>query len=68
MTEVLMVLATTQINAERTDGSISPTICARAGTGGGQLPILILRTDDKGSDNVVLSEDNRANNGKQSSR
>lgn len=43
--KIVMVLATIAPNAERTDGSISPTLLARAGTGGGQLPILILRED-----------------------
>ena len=42
---VKMVLASIAPNAERTDGSISPTIMHRAGTGGGQLPILIMREE-----------------------
>lgn len=44
--EIVMVLASIAPNAERTDGSISPTLMARAGTGGGQLPIVILRGED----------------------
>ena len=35
MLVVQMVLASIAPNAERTDGSISPTIMHRAGTGGG---------------------------------
>ena len=38
-----LVLASIAPNAEMTDGSISPTLMARAGTGGGQLPILVLK-------------------------
>ena len=34
---VQMVLASIAPNAERTDGSISPTIMHRAGTGGGAI-------------------------------
>lgn len=40
---VEMVLASIAPNAERTDGTISPTIMHRTGTGGGQLPILIMQ-------------------------
>ena len=43
---VQMVLASIAPNAERTDGSISPTIMHRAGAGGGQLPILIMREEE----------------------
>ena len=43
--KIVMVLASIAPNAERTDGSISPTIMHRAGTGGGQLPILIMREE-----------------------
>jgi len=43
---VQMVLASIAPNAERTDGTISPTIMHRAGTGGGQLPILIMREEE----------------------
>ncbi len=40
-----LVLASIAPNAEMTDGSISPTLMARAGTGG-QLPILILKYEE----------------------
>lgn len=55
-------LASSAVNAETTDGSISPCLMARAGTGGNQLPLIALanpiwmatqqggaeiRTDDK---------------------
>ena len=33
-TKIAMVLASIAVNAERTDGTISPTLMARAGTGG----------------------------------
>lgn len=46
MLVVEMVLASIAPNAERTDGTISPTLMHRAGTGGGQLPILIMREAD----------------------
>lgn len=46
--KIVMVLASIAPNAERTDGSISPTLMARAGTGGGQWPILILEDDNAG--------------------
>lgn len=32
--KILMCLASIAPNAERTDGSVSPTLMARAGTGG----------------------------------
>ena len=44
--KIVMVLASIAPNAERTDGTISPTIMHRAGTGGGQLPILIMREEE----------------------
>lgn len=37
------VLVSTSRNAEVTDGSISPTLLNRAGTGGNQLPIAVLK-------------------------
>lgn len=40
--EVVCCIASIAPNAEKTDGSISPTLMARAGTGGGQLPIIVL--------------------------
>jgi DNA (cytosine-5)-methyltransferase 1 len=40
MAVVTNVLASSAVNAERTDGSISPSLMARAGTGGNQLPII----------------------------
>lgn len=48
--KILMVLASIAPNAERTDGNVSPTLMARAGTGGGQLPILILETHEYDGD------------------
>lgn len=62
---VELVMASIAPNAERTDGTTSPTLMARAGTGGGQLPILIL-TDRNDSDE--LSENNGSANGEQPSR
>ena len=45
--KIVLVLASIATNAERTDGTISPTLMHRAGTGGGgQLPILIMREED----------------------
>lgn len=45
---VCYVLASSCVNAEITDGSVSPTLMARAGTGGNQLPLLCL--NDYGGD------------------
>lgn len=42
-TAIVCVLASTCKNAEITDGTISPTLMARAGTGGNQLPIALIR-------------------------
>lgn len=39
------VLATSCYDAPITDGSVSPTLCARAGTGGNQLPLMVLEKD-----------------------
>lgn len=39
------VLASSCRNAEVTDGRISPTIMARAGTGGNQLPMVAYRIE-----------------------
>ena len=50
ITTIELVLASIAPNAEMTDGTISPTLMARAGTGGGQLPILILRIEDENED------------------
>ena len=36
------VMATSCWNAPFTDGQISPALCARAGTGGNQLPLVVL--------------------------
>ena len=46
-----LVLASIAPNAEMTDGSISPTLMARAGTGGGQLPILVLKYEERDDSN-----------------
>lgn len=43
------VLASSCRNAEVTDGRISPTIMARAGTGGNQLPMVAYRIEKNGS-------------------
>lgn len=40
------VMATSHWNAPFTDGDISPTICARAGTGSNQLPLITLKRTD----------------------
>ena len=40
------VIASTCVNAEHTDGGVSPTICARAGIGGNQLPLIVLKKID----------------------
>ena len=48
--KILMCLASIAPNAERTDGSVSPTLMARAGTGGGQLPIIVYEDDNIQSD------------------
>ena len=44
--EVLCAIASTCVNAETTDGRISPTLMARAGTGGNQLPIAVIKRED----------------------
>ena len=41
------VMATSCWNAPFTDGTISPSLCARAGTGGNQLPLIVLSRDSK---------------------
>lgn len=43
------VLASSCANAEITDGTISPTVMARAGTGGNQLPLVVYRIEENGS-------------------
>jgi DNA (cytosine-5)-methyltransferase 1 len=40
--EPLCVIASSCVNAEITDGSISPCLCARAGTGGNNVPMICL--------------------------
>jgi len=42
------VLASSCANAEITDGTISPTVMARAGTGGNQLPLVVYRIEEVG--------------------
>ena len=37
------VMATSHWNAPFTDGQLSPMLCARAGTGGNQLPLVALK-------------------------
>ena len=41
------VLATSCYDAPITDGKVSPTLCARAGTGGNQLPLMVLMDKQK---------------------
>lgn len=46
------VMATSCWNAPFTDGTISPALCARAGTGGNQLPLIVLmRIEDESISN-----------------
>ena len=40
------VMASSAVNAEVTDGSISPCLMARAGTGGNQLPLVVVKSWD----------------------
>ena len=40
------VLASSAVNAEYTDGNISPCLMARAGTGGNQLPLVAVKSWD----------------------
>ena len=54
--QIVMVLASIAVNAETTDGTISPTLMARAGTGGGQLPILLLNEYNGGEDELSNSD------------
>lgn len=54
--DVVLCLASIAPNAEMTNGDISPTLMARAGTGGGQLPIVVLA--EKESELNELSECN----------
>ena len=42
--KVCGVLASSANNAEITDGTVSPTLMARAGTGGNQLPLVAYKT------------------------
>ena len=43
------VMASSAVNAETTDGTISPCLMARAGTGGNQLPLVALTYDARGN-------------------
>jgi hypothetical protein len=45
--EPVCVMATSCWNAPFTDGSLSPALCARAGTGGNQLPLIVLKRDEE---------------------
>lgn len=47
---VVCTIASTCVNAETTDGSISPTLLNRAGTGGNQLPIIVFPIDQHQQD------------------
>jgi DNA (cytosine-5)-methyltransferase 1 len=40
--EPIMCLASSSANAEITEGNISPTLCARAGTGGNNVPTVVM--------------------------
>lgn len=40
------VMASSAVNAEMTDGSISPCLMARAGTGGNQLPLVAVSSEN----------------------
>ena len=51
---ILMALGGTDANASLTDGTIAPCILARAGTGGGNEPIVLLEIS-----NESIPEDNR---------
>lgn len=44
--EPVCVIATSQVNAEITDGSITPALCAMAGTGGNNCPLVVLKMDE----------------------
>lgn len=46
---VVAVMATSCEHAEITDGRISPSLLARAGTGGNQLPLVCLIFDARGN-------------------
>ena len=54
--EPVGVMASSAVNAEITDGKISPCLMARAGTGGNQLPLVALTYDARGNgDGAVAS-------------
>lgn len=53
------VLASSCANAEVTDGMISPTIMARAGTGGNQLPLVAYRIERDERDTDQSEPDGR---------
>ena len=44
------VMASSAVNAETTDGKISPCLMARAGTGGNQLPLIAIATQQGGAE------------------
>ena len=46
-TDLVMCIASSSANAEITNGNISPTLCARAGTGGNNVPTIIGINGDK---------------------
>ena len=49
MKKILYCLASIAPHAEMTDGTVSPTLMARAGTGGGQLPIIMTYQETTGT-------------------
>ena len=62
--EPVGVLASSAVNAETTDGGISPCLMARAGTGGNQLPLVAYSVQDRagkpGDGKGMLVQENRA--------
>ena len=50
---VVGVLASSAVNAEVTDGQISPCLMARAGTGGNQLPLVAYSVENHPADSRV---------------
>lgn len=68
MIKVCGVLASSAEHAEITDGSIAPTLMARAGTGGNQLPLVALETIEQNSvcygiSRSAMKGGNRSNGG-----
>ena len=51
---LLMALGGTDVNASVTDGTIAPCVLARAGTGGGNEPIILEVKDES------ISEEHRS--------